>query len=441
MNTPDKNLLHSLREYSIPLVFGVIAALVFANVAPDTYHYLMGVGHGAAVWEFPGGLALFGHHLTLNYLINDIFMVFFFGIAAKQIVQACSPGGNLHPIKRVVNPLFATAGGVVGPIAVFFAALAVAHNTGAFPGETELNQLQSGWAIPSGTNIALAWVVARVVFGRRHAAIDFLLLFAVAGVAVTMFHGNVANPVQPQWLLMVAAAMVVAYGMRKARVSSWVPYVAIAGPMAWSGLVLANLHPALALVFVVPFLPGQNRDAGTHVGHGAHASHSPQHAFEHRFAGFVDYGLFFFALANAGVQFGQIGPMTWVVVAALVVGNPVGVSLFSYLGNKIGYPLPDRVGVRELFTVGFVAVSVALVAASAAYPASPVLVQAQMGALLSGGVGIVAIVLGRNLGVGRGSSSVASTVMSSVDTGASQDVEEVSGALPHADEVREREAA
>ena len=44
-------------------------------------------------------------------------MVLFFGIAAKEIAEACLPGGSLNPPKKAINPLFATLGGVVGPIA------------------------------------------------------------------------------------------------------------------------------------------------------------------------------------------------------------------------------------------------------------------------------------------------------------------------------------
>ena len=42
-------------------------------------------------------------------LIIPIFMVFFFGIATKEIVESCLPGGALNPIKKAINPLFATA--------------------------------------------------------------------------------------------------------------------------------------------------------------------------------------------------------------------------------------------------------------------------------------------------------------------------------------------
>ena len=68
------------------LIAGVVCALVAANQAPEWYGYWFGT-HGAPhpVWEVPGHLTIFGHHLTLHFLINDIFMVFFFGIAAIAV--------------------------------------------------------------------------------------------------------------------------------------------------------------------------------------------------------------------------------------------------------------------------------------------------------------------------------------------------------------------
>ena len=76
------------------------------------------------------GWQMFGHYVTLHFLINDIFMVFFFGIAAKEITEAALPGGSLNPIKKAINPLLATLGGVLGPVAVFFGALYMVHGAG-----------------------------------------------------------------------------------------------------------------------------------------------------------------------------------------------------------------------------------------------------------------------------------------------------------------------
>jgi NhaA family Na+:H+ antiporter len=99
-------LINKIRTYSIPLIAGVIVALIAANLFPETYHHLI---HAPIIGE-----------INFHFLVNDIFMVFFFGTAGVEIVHSLSKGGALNPIQKAVAPLMATAGGVLGPIAVFF---------------------------------------------------------------------------------------------------------------------------------------------------------------------------------------------------------------------------------------------------------------------------------------------------------------------------------
>lgn len=66
-----------------------------ANLAPEQYHHLL---HDPLFAD-----------LSLPFVTNDLFMTFFFGIAAVEITQSCLPGGDLHPLRRAVNPLLATA--------------------------------------------------------------------------------------------------------------------------------------------------------------------------------------------------------------------------------------------------------------------------------------------------------------------------------------------
>ena len=89
-DSPRRGFVDLLQEFSIPLLSGIAAAMLAANVDPDGYQRIV---H----WRPFGELALFGHALDLHYLVNDMFMVFFFGIAAKEITEACLPGGDLNP--------------------------------------------------------------------------------------------------------------------------------------------------------------------------------------------------------------------------------------------------------------------------------------------------------------------------------------------------------
>ncbi len=410
MSEPEKRgFINILQEFSLPLLFGVAVAMVWANLDHESYEHVI---H----WMPIADLKIFGHAVTHHWLVNDIFMVFFFGIAAKEITESCLPGGSLNPITKSINPLLATLGGVVGPVLVFFIGMSFLYGP-----MDDLATLRRGWGIPTATDIALAWLVARTVFGKGHPAINFLLLLAVAddaiGLAIiAIFYGDPNLPTRPEFLLLIVLGMAIAYGMRRADIKSWIPYIAIGGPLSWLGLSLAHLHPALALVFIVPFLPGPRRDIGLFadedeidrmgeaLAEDLQMEHSPLHQFEHQLKLFVDLGLFFFAFTNAGVVFAAIGSMTWLILGSLVIGKTLGITLLGLIGMKIGFPLPARMGVRELMMAGFVAalgLTVALFVAGAAFTDPTLLGQAKMGALFSGFVGLAAILLGRSLGMKR----------------------------------------
>ena len=200
--------------------------------------------------------------------------------------------------------------------------------------------------IPTATDIALAWLVARFVFGKGHPAISFLLLLAVADDAIGLGIIAIAypNPELPTiWMntLWVLPGMAIAYGLRRMNVQSWYPYILIGGAFSWWGLYSAHLHPALALVLIVPFLPAAKHDLGLFVnelvdnGKGEEPAHgeSPIDRFEHDLKLPVDFGLFFFAFANAGVAFSGINNLTWIILVSLIAGKMIGITFFSWGWN------------------------------------------------------------------------------------------------------------
>lgn len=379
-----KQHLNMLREFSVPLLAGVIVALVWINIAPESYHHF---NHNRILGPF-----------SFHFIVNDIFMVLFFGIAAAEITESCLPGGDLHPLKKAINPILGTIGGVIGPVAVYLA-------LNALIGDADL---QRGWGIPTATDIALAWLVASIVFGRAHPAISFLLLLAIAddaiGLAIiAIFYPDPNVPAAPQWLVLVALGMAAAYLFRRFGIKSYWPYLLMGGGFSWAGLFNAHLHPALALAFIVPFLPHPPRE-DKHIFEEDACDTSTLACFENEWKAVVDVGLFMFGLANAGVEVASIGAATWLVLAALVVGKTAGIFGMSWLGQKLGYPLPSKVGLVELFLVGLIAglgLTVALFVAGEAFTDPTIQGAAKMGALLSAGCGVAAIILGRILKVRR----------------------------------------
>jgi NhaA family Na+:H+ antiporter len=327
-----KKQVNLLRDFSVPLLAGVVVSLVWANLAPDAYgHFLFDRQFGT---------------FSFHFIVNDLFMVLFFGIATAEITRSCLPGGDLHPLRTAVNPLLATVGGVVGPVVVYLAL----NDLFGDP------SLRRGWGIPTATDIALAWLVATVVFGKRHPAISFLLLLAIAddaiGLAIiALFYADPTLPPEPAWLLLTLAGSMTAWLLRRRAIGSYWPYLLLGGGLCWTGLFRAHLHPALALVFVVPFLlhpPAAIR----HLFGEDPGDRSPLARFEHEWKVVVDFGMFLFGLANAGVQVTDVGRATWLVAGALAIGKTGGIFFMGWLGKRAGFPLPARVGAKELLLIG-----------------------------------------------------------------------------------------
>ena len=380
---------------------------------------------------FGDGAEIFGRSITSHFLINEIFMVFFFGVAAKEITTSVLPGGALNPIPKAINPLMGTLGGILGPAGLYFLLTYLIYG-----GTDDFSEVANGWGIPTATDIALAWLVARLVFGNGHPAVNFLLLLAVADDAIglgiiAVFYPDPEFPVQPAWLLLTLGGMATAYGMRRFHVSYWPVYILIAGGMSWMGLFKSSIEPALALVVIVPFLPGPqtglglfeeepNEETDTETdepqepapqGEVAPAypltdHHSPLDLFEHQLKLFVDVGLFFFAFANAGVAFGSINAVTAIVLLSLIGGKVIGVTAFSWVASLFGFPLPNGMQMKHLLvaaTIAGLGLTVALFVAGKAFTdESPFQDPAKMGAVLSAGVAIIAFVLGYILKVKGG---------------------------------------
>ncbi|RWR27841.1 sodium:proton antiporter [Sinirhodobacter populi] len=403
-------------RYSVLLIAGAGVALVWVNVAPESYHHLV---HLPLLTGSPVGAmdAATGQRvLTLHYLINDMAMAFFFALAGKEVWEAVALKGGPLRGKKALTPLIATLGGMAGPVAVY---LGLAAAFGLF------GQIAHGWAIPTATDIAFSYLVGRIVFGAGHPAIGFLLLLAIADdagglIILAIFYPS--GDLAPAWLLLSLVAAFGVWGLanrlprrldagRADRpVSSWVrdrlgfwPYL-IAGAISWYGFQQAGIHPALGLLPIVPTIPHADTDFGVFA---AGESHRPDllNRIEHALKPPVEGVLFLFGLLNAGVEFGAISAPTWIVLAALVIGKPMGIfamGVFAARGLRLG--LPEGMTLRDLFVLGCVAAigfTVALFVASVAFAPGAVQDAAKMGALFSLGASVIAISAGRVLRVGR----------------------------------------
>lgn len=186
--------------------------------------------------------------------------------------------------------------------------------------------------------------------------------------------------------------------LRRRRTRSFWPYVLGPGSLSWAALHFGGFHPALALV---PFMPHSPRDLGL-FDPREELQLDTLNQFELWWATPVEFVLLLFGFANAGVPFEQIGPGTYYVLAALLVGNPLGILLFSGGASLAGARLPTGIRMGELLVVGVAAsigFTVSLFFATAAFPEGDALAETKMGALLSFAAAPLALVAARVLRV------------------------------------------
>lgn len=393
-------------DNSLPLIIGSLAALVWANAAhlnhSDSYSRFVqfdfaglfaAFGHGA---EHSGHAEHAGHGFTIHFLINDILMALFFAIAGKEVWESLLPGGALSNPKQAITPLMATVGGILGPALIYIG--------GTYLSGTH-DVLGKGWAIPCATDIAFSYLIARMIFGAGHPAIAFLLLLAIADDAAGLMILAVFYPqaaIEPRWLLLTLGAMLVAMVMRRRfHVHNHWGYLAGPGVLCWLSFYMANIHPALGLVPIIPLLPHAHTDIGRAARREPHRSDT-LNEFEHFWKTPVEGVLGLFGLVNAGVIFSSLGVGTYLVLAGLLIGKPLGVVALTWFAEKIlKLEKPAGMDYRHVATVGMVAgigFTVALFVSIAAFR-EPGSVQdsVKMGALLSFAAAPLALLMGRVL--------------------------------------------
>jgi NhaA family Na+:H+ antiporter len=363
-------------DNSLLLVFGAVAAIVWANVDPTSYTY--------------------SSH-ALHFVVNDVAMVFFFALATKEVVEAMLPGGPLSSPREAGLPIFAAVGGMLAPALIFLVGARMLNQQG----------LTSGWAIPCATDIAFSYLAARLIFPKSSPAIPFLLLLAIADDALGLIVLAVFYPSAPLELGFLAMglipALALAWVMRRSGIKNFWWYLAVPGVLAWAGLLAGGVHPALALVPIIPFMPAARRDNGIFAANEERRRDTLSR-FEHTWRHPVQFILFFFGLANAGVPLSSIGAPTWLVMGGLILGKPIGVVAMTLLAEQIGFRRAKNLDLRSLAVLGVAAgigFTVALFFATAAFRPGEVLDQAKMGALLSFLAAPLAILLARALRIRR----------------------------------------
>src|SRR5262249_24213765 len=139
----------------------------------------------------------------------------------------------------------------------------------------------------------------------------------------------------PLFVMLMVPAIAVAWFLRTYRIRTFWAYVGLAGSLSWGALSWSGLHPALALVPIVPFMPHErtyhdlfDRQTSTRL--------YTLNQFTQWWRVPTQIILFFFGLVNAGVSFRSVGPATWLVMLSLLVGKPLGIVLAAVVSRAAG---------------------------------------------------------------------------------------------------------
>lgn len=335
------------------LPFGAIVALVWANTEPEAYFR-------------------FSH--ALAFPVNEIAMAFFLALIAQELFEALMPGGALNAWKHWMPPAIGAVGGLVGSVTAFTLYIGIAHE----------QMLGVAWPVAAAIDIGAGYYLLRLIYPRRSAIVSFLLLMAVITDAIAIAVVSLGAPdfeLHVSGLALLLVALAAAVALRRRGVKTFWPYWLGCGSLSWAALYWMGIHPALALLPIVPLMPHDPRRGEVFADR---TDAAPIHVSEHEWNAVAQIALFLFGLVNAGVILRQADTGTWAITVAAMAGRPIGILIATALAMTAGMHLPRMMHWRDLIVISLATTSgftFALFLATAAVPPGAVSEQVTVGAL------------------------------------------------------------
>ena len=280
------------------------------------------------------------HHFwqPLEYWINDGLMTIFFLLIGLELEREIYDG-ELSDFREATLPIFGALGGMFVPATCF-----LLFNFGT--------PTQSGAGIPMATDIAFAVGILSLLGDRVPLSLKVFLtalaviddLGAILVIAVfyskTIFWGK---------LLTSLAIFALLLAFNRLKVRSLVPYL-VGGVAMWYFMLQSGVHATITgvmLAFALPFGKGDKTST----------SYILQDYLHRPVAFFI---LPVFALANTAIildtDFSTVlfSPYSVGIAVGLIVGKPLGISLFSFLAIRLKVcQLPSDLRFKTLIGVSF----------------------------------------------------------------------------------------
>jgi NhaA family Na+:H+ antiporter len=329
-----QDFLKSGQIGGVILILCVIVSLIIANSsAGESFQNLLDtqLGYNSS-----------GLHLqySVSLWINDGLMAIFFLLVGLEIKREVIEGELSSP-RKAAMPLFAALGGMLLP-----AGLYALFNAGT--------PSASGWGIPMATDIAFALGVISLLGKRVPASLKiFLAALAIADdlgaiLVIAIFYTNELHWIQLGYSAGILALLIL---MNKLGIRKLIFYI-IPGIFLWYFVHHSGIHATIAGVLLALTIPTNKT-----------ADESPLEKLEHMIARPVNFLIMpIFALANTNIRFesamleGLTSPLGLGIIGGLVIGKPLGVTIFSWLSVKLGLAsLPSGAGWKHVVGLGMLA--------------------------------------------------------------------------------------
>lgn len=356
----------------ILLLLATIAALIISN-SPLA-------GSFEQVWEQYWGFTAGGSAFTLSlrHWINDGLLTIFFLVVGLEIKREFTVG-HLASRQSAALPIAAAVGGLALPALLYI--LVIPSGTWAH-----------GWGVPMSTDTAFA--VALIAMMGQRVPIELRIFLTAAAIVddigaiivVAIFYSGELNL---YWLGGAAAITALLALLNQARVYRLSPYLLI-GIALWFCVFSAGLHATLAgvlLAIFIPTLPPPNLRSLTAQANAIFLAESRSNeevlrlgpspmalsaldSIHDRLESPADrllrsnaprssyLVLPLFALANSSVSFSGLAfagheSLFAAIMAGLIIGKPVGLTLASYLAVKAGWAVkPAEYSWRQVIGAG-----------------------------------------------------------------------------------------
>jgi NhaA family Na+:H+ antiporter len=306
------------------LVFVTALSLFLANSAWQTDYINF--------WHFDLG----GHSIV--HWINDGLMTIFFLLIGLELEREIYHG-ELSDIKNASLPIFGAIGGMLVPAGLF-----LLLNFGT--------DTQAGAGIPMATDIAFAIGILSLLGNRVPTSLKiFLTALAVmddlgAIIVIAIFYTTSIAFTNLFIALGVFGFLLI---LNRLKIHNLIPYL-IGGVVMWYFMLHSGVHATITgvlLAFVIPFGNGGEKSP----------SYILQHFLHKPVAFFI---LPLFAIANTCIAVGDswqsgLGQTNSLgIIAGLVIGKPLGIWLFSFIGVGLGLcALPTDLKWKNIIGAGF----------------------------------------------------------------------------------------